>query len=51
MEAEAGSGPFSVKVEARKFYRFRFHRLFDLKSNLAKKFCPFLNVDQPFVAF
>ena len=24
-EAEAGSGPFSVEAEARKFYRFRFH--------------------------
>ena len=23
MEAEAGSGPFSVEAEARKFYRFR----------------------------
>jgi len=50
VEAEAGSGssgsdPFSVEVEARKFYRFRFHRLFDLKSNLVKNFCPFANVD------
>jgi len=25
VEAEAGSGPFSVEAEARKFYRFRFH--------------------------
>jgi len=25
MEAETGSGPFSVEAEARKFYRFRFH--------------------------
>ena len=24
-EAEAGSGPFSVKAEAPKFHRFRFH--------------------------
>jgi len=25
VEAEAGSGPFSVEAEARKFYSFRFH--------------------------
>ena len=25
VEAEAGSGPFSVEVEARKTHRFRFH--------------------------
>jgi len=25
MEVEAGSGPFSVEAEARKFCRFRFH--------------------------
>ena len=25
VEAEAGSGPFSVEAEARKIYRFRFH--------------------------
>jgi len=37
-----GSSP-SVEEEARKFYRF--HMLFDLKTNLAKKFCPFPNVD------
>jgi len=24
-DVEAGSGPFSVEEEARKFYRFRFH--------------------------
>jgi len=40
-----GSGPFAVEAEERKLYRFRFHRLFDLKSNLAKMFCPFPNVD------
>jgi len=44
VEAEAGSGPFSVEAEARKFYRFRFHvgyRLFDWKNNLAKFFFRF----------
>ena len=25
MEAEAGSGPFSVEAEARKLHHFRFH--------------------------
>ena len=25
VEAKAGSGPFSVKAEAGKFHRFRFH--------------------------
>ena len=34
---------FFLEAEARKFYRF--HRLFDLKSNYAKKFCPFPDVD------
>ena len=46
-EAEAGSGPFSVEAEAeaKNLPLPLPHRLFDLKSNLAKKFCPFSNVD------
>ena len=46
VEAGGGGGPFSVEPEAQKSYRFRFHiGYFDLMSNLAKKFCPFPNVD------
>ena len=40
-EAGCGSGPFSVEAEAVGFS----HRLFNLESNLAKKFCPFPHVD------
>ncbi len=36
-DAEAGTDPFSILLLS--------HRLFNLKSNLAKKFCPFPNVD------
>ena len=40
-DAEAGSGSGSAKILPLPLP----HRLFDLKSNLAKKFCPFPNVD------
>jgi len=41
-----GSVPFYVEAEAAKFLPLPLpHRLFDLESNSAKKFCPFLNVD------
>jgi len=48
LEAEVGSGPFSMEAEARSAKILPLpltHRLFDLESNLAKKFCSFPNVD------
>ena len=36
-----------VEAEARKFLPLSLpHKLFDLKSNFAKKFCPFPDVDE-----
>ena len=45
MEAEAGRGLFFCESGSTKILSLPLpHRLFDLKSNLAKKFCPFSDV-------
>ena len=46
MEAETEAGSGRGANESAKNLPLPFsHRLFDLKSNLAKKFCPFRDVD------